>query len=150
MEAPFKLWQYSSVIHLVLLLPPQGVGGSRLSAGQQAGPVSRPAGVRGRGPAPGPGEPLPLPGGVGGRGLPGHRQPLHDAHPPGDGTAQAPDRQEALQRLQVHGQAHQQRVRQEEEVGVTDRESAGDEGKKEGNWTVRVGVHLVPWWQSSV
>lgn len=96
----------------------QGDGGSRVSGGQQAGPVPRPAGTRGRGPLPGAGEPLSLPGGLGGRELPGHRQPLHATHPAGDGAPEVPSRPATLQRLQVYGQTHQQCVRQEEEIGV--------------------------------
>lgn len=104
----------------------QGDGGSCVSGGEQAGPVPRPAGTRGRGPLPGPGEPLPLPGGLGGRELPGHRKPLHAAHPAGDGAPEVPSRPTTLQRLQVHGQTHQQRVWQEEEVGVmVNREVSG-------------------------
>ena len=94
----------------VKLLLFQGVGCSRVPDGEQAGPVSRPAGPRRRRPPPGSGEPLPLPGGVGGREPPGHLRPLHPAHPAGDGAAEASSRQTALQRLQVHGQTHQQRL----------------------------------------
>lgn len=97
----------------------QGHGGSCVSGGQQAGPVSRPAGARGRGPLPGSGEPLSLPGGFSSRELPGHCQPLHPAHPAGDGAPQVQSRPTTVQRLQVYGQAHQQCVWQEKEVSVT-------------------------------
>lgn len=96
----------------------RGYRGSRVSGWEQAGPVSRPAGARGRGPLPGSGEPLSLPGSLSSRELPGHRQPLHPAHPAGDGAPQVQSGQATLQRLQVYGQAHQQRVWQEEEVSV--------------------------------
>lgn len=114
----------------------QGDGGSRVSGGEQAGPVSRPAGAGGRGPLPGSGEPLSIPGGFGGRELPGHRQPLHPSHPAGDGAPQVQSRQAALQRLQVHGQAHQQCVREEEEVGVTP-QGLGGRGRSpiKGKWS---------------
>lgn len=80
--------------------------------------MSCPAGGRGRGPLPGTREPLPLPGGVGSRELPGHRRPLHPAHPAGDGAPEVPRRAAALQRVKVDGQTHQQRVWKKEEVSV--------------------------------
>lgn len=80
--------------------------------------MSRPAGARGRGPLPRTGEPLPLSGGLSSRELPGHRRPLHTAHPAGDGAPEVSRRPTPLQRVQVYGQAHQQCVWQEEEVSV--------------------------------
>lgn len=77
------------------------------------------AGERGGGPRRGPGEQVPLPGGVGGRGLPGDRQPLHQADAARDGAPEVPGRPPALQRLQIHGQAYQQRLWQEEEVRLS-------------------------------
>lgn len=90
-----------------------------MSGGEQAGPVSRAAGVRGGGPLPGTGEPLHLPGSLGGRELPGYRQPLYTTDPTDDGAPEVQGRPTSLQRLEVYGQTHQQRVWEEKEVGLT-------------------------------
>lgn len=78
--------------------------------------MPQPTGERGGGPRRGPGEQVPLPGGVGGRGLPADRQPLQQADAARDGAPEAAGRPPALQWIQVHGQAHHQRLWQEEEV----------------------------------
>lgn len=92
----------------------QGCRLAYISGGQQARPVPHARGApRGR-PALGGRVPMPVSRAVGGRALPGGgaRVLQGGAERQGQGAQATPER------FQVHGQAHQQRFWQEEEIGV--------------------------------
>ena len=105
----------------------QGCGGARVSGGGTSGTCAMPGRyARGGGAGPGPGKAMSFQGGVGGRGLRGHRRRLYQTHPSRGGEQpQVPCRPLPLRRAQVHGQTHQQRVWEEEEVCVNPSSTGG-------------------------